>query len=86
MTKLIWNHTILLIIKRTLGILKEKDTNFNDMANLVLSLLYNTDPINFLKCFKNDNIENDKVLIKDENGTEIIFGEKYSIVTKKDLE
>lgn len=79
-------NTILLIIKRALGVLKEKDTNFSGMTNLVLSLLYNTDSIKFLKCFKSDNVENDKVLIKDENGAEIIFGEKYSIVTKKDLE
>ena len=33
-------NTILLIIKRALGVLKEKDTNICDIANFVLSLLY----------------------------------------------
>ena len=34
--------------------------------------------------FKSNNVMEDKILIKDKNGTEIIFGEKYKIIKKSE--
>lgn len=77
------NKTILVILKRTYGLLQEKaDKKFSDMTSLTLTLLYNSNPKDLLNCFKNNNVTEDKILIKDNNGTEFIFGDTYKIIKK----
>ncbi|XZN14398.1 hypothetical protein ACSW9O_16175 (plasmid) [Clostridium perfringens] len=77
------NKTIMMILRKAFGIVKEDtDKKFSDMTSLVLTLLYNVNSQYVLNCFKNNNILEDKVLIKDESGNEIIFGDRYKIIKK----
>lgn len=79
------NKTIMLILKKTFGLKEEStDKKFSDMTSLVLTLLYNTNPEYVLNCFKSNNILEDKVLIVDEHGEEMIFGNTYKIIKKSE--
>ncbi|MEG1309413.1 MAG: hypothetical protein RSA91_00950 [Bacilli bacterium] len=77
------NKTIMLILKKAFGIKEEvTEKKFSDMTTLGLTLLYNVNSEYVLNCFKNNNVMNDKILIKDENGNEFIFGDTYKIIKK----
>lgn len=77
------NKTILVILKRAYGLLQEKtEKKFSDMPSLVLTLLYNLNSKYVLNCFKNNNVMSDRILIKDKDGTEFIFGDVYKVIKK----
>lgn len=77
------NKTFMLILKKAFGLLKEDtEKKFSDMTSLTLTLLYNVNTEYLLNCFKSNNTTEDKILIKDKNGTEFIFGNKYKIIKK----
>jgi hypothetical protein len=63
----------------------KKVTTFSDYARLTLTLLYNAKIFETLRCFKNDTNEDEEILIRDFKGDINIFGEKYSLKTRKDL-
>lgn len=79
------DKTVYIILKKALGALSENETKFSDLSMMTLTVLYLISPQQVLKCFKSNNTLNDKVLIKDENGTENIFGTSYRIIAKKDI-
>lgn len=79
------NKTILAILKMTFGLKEEKtEKKFSDMTSLTLTLLYNSYKDYVLNCFKSNNIFEDKILIEDDNGTEIIFDKIYKIIKKSE--
>lgn len=80
------DKTVLEILKRSLGEVSEDTTvKFSNMSTLTMTLMYNSNPKGVIECFKNKNILEDKVLMKDINGNEDIFGVKYSVVYKKNI-
>ena len=73
----------MMILRKAFGIIEENtEKKFSDMTSLVLTLLYNVNSEYTLNCFKSNNIMEDKILIKDKNGTEFIFGDIYKIIKK----
>jgi hypothetical protein len=78
--------TILAILKQSFGNKKDDKFGFKKYSMLTLNLLFISKKIQVLKCFKNNNMNMDDVLIKikDENDY-YIFGENYQKIKRKDL-
>lgn len=80
------DSTILSIFKQSFGNAKDDKFGFKKYSMLVLNLLYISKKPQTLKCFKNDNMNSDEVLIKIKNNYDFnIFGDKYQKVKRGDL-
>lgn len=76
--------TILGILKQSFGI--NDLLGFKKYSILTLNLLFMAKKVQVLKCFKNNNMNMDEVLVKiKENSDYEIFGEKFQKVTRKDI-
>jgi hypothetical protein len=75
--------TILSILRQAFGKKENDNFGFKKYSMLTLNLLFISKKIQVLKCFKNDNVNFDEVLIKISNNYDFdIFGEKYQKVNK----
>ncbi|MBM7835756.1 hypothetical protein [Clostridium sardiniense] len=79
------NKTIMMILRKAFGVVKEDtEKKFSDMTSLTLTLLYNVNSEYVLNCFKSNNILNDKTLVLDTDGSEIIWCDAYKIIKKSE--
>jgi hypothetical protein len=80
------NTTLLIILKQCFGSKEEDGFGFKKYATLTLNLLFVSKKHEILKCFKNNNMENDEVLVKMKDECDFnIFGNEFQKVVRKDL-
>lgn len=78
--------TILSILKQGFGKFEDDKIGFKKYAMLTLNLLFLSKKIQVLKCFINNNMDFEEVLIKIKDNYDFnFFGNKYQKVTRKEL-
>lgn len=78
--------TILSILKQSFGENKDDKFGFKKYSFLTLNLLFISRKVQVLKCFKNNNMDMDEVLIKIKDEYDFdIFGEKYQKIIRKEI-
>jgi hypothetical protein len=79
-------RTIWYILKRCFDNNEEENIDLSKYGMLTLNLLFITNKAQVLKCFKNNDLNSDEILIKIKDKYDFnIFGEKYQKVNKIDL-
>ena len=77
---------ILSILKQGFGKFEDDKIGFKKYAMLTLNLLFLSKKIQVLKCFINNNMDFEEVLIKIKDNYDFnFFGNKYQKVTRKEL-
>ncbi|WP_297419643.1 hypothetical protein [Clostridium sp.] len=78
--------TILSILKQSFGKIDDDKIGFKKYSMLTLNLLFISKKIQVLKCFKNNDMNMDEVLIKIKDDYDFnIFGDKYQKISRKEL-
>jgi len=78
--------TILSILKQSFGKKEDDRLGFKKYSMLTLNLLFISKKIQVLKCFKNNNMAMDEVLIKIKDEYDFnIFGENYQKMLRKEI-
>jgi len=78
------SHTILGILQKCFGKNKKKD-EWVKYGMLTLTLLYNSHKLNTLSVFKNVNNKNEYILTRNYSGDINVFGFKYSIIKRNNV-
>lgn len=80
------DSTILSILKQGFGEEKEDKIGFKKYSMLTLNLLFISKKVQVLKCFKNNDMNMDEVLVKIKDNYDFdIFGDKYQKTIRKEL-
>jgi hypothetical protein len=80
------DSTILSVLKQCFGDKEEDKFGFKKYSMLTLNLLFISKKIQVLKCFKNNDIKDDEILIRIKGKYDYdIFGDKYQKILLKDI-
>lgn len=74
--------TILDVLRRSLGA-KDCEYNFSKYGMLSLNLMFLSNRDKTLDCFRNKDMSNDEVIVRDKHGNINIFGVKYKRTLRK---
>ena len=78
-------HTVLNILRRCFKVTKD-DFGFSKYALLTLNLLYRTNKLEIIKCFKSKDMSGDEILVETDSNYEYnIFGKYYKKTIIKSL-